>query len=162
MRLALRRRKQAALPVGTDEMRAAWQCASLLLGYPDDQLLGHLPVLRETLPNGNVASGQAWAINLRRPDFQDIRVREALGLMFNFEWANKSLFYGLYTRTGSFWDNSDLAASGPPSAQERAILEPLAADLPAGILTDDAISPPVSGERQLDRGNLRRAAALLL
>lgn len=118
-------------------------------------------VVRATLPNGNVSPGQAWAINLRRDAFQDIRVREALGLMFNFEWANESLFYGLYTRTTSFWDNSDLAASGPPSAEERAILEPLAADLPPDILTADAVVPPVSGARQLDRQNLRRAAALL-
>jgi len=120
---------------------------------------GH--VLREELPNGNVASGQSWAINLRRADFQDIRVREALGLMFNFEWANDSLFYGLYTRVNSFWDNSDLAASGTPSPEERAILEPLTADLPPGILEDEAVMAPVSGARQLDRGNLRKAAALL-
>lgn len=118
-------------------------------------------VKRETLPNGNVASGQSWAINLRRPDFQDPRVREAIGLMFNFEWANASLFYGLYTRVNSFWDNSDLAASGPTPAEERAILEPLAADLPEGILEAEAVTAPVSGERQLDRGNLRKAAALL-
>ena len=49
MKVALRRRKQAALPVGTDEMQAAWQCASLLLGYPDEELLRHLPVLRDTV-----------------------------------------------------------------------------------------------------------------
>lgn len=120
---------------------------------------GH--VTRETLPNGNVASGQSWAINLRRPDFQDPRVREAIGLMFNFEWANASLFYGLYTRVNSFWDNSGLAASGPTPPEERAILEPLAADLPEGILEAEAVTAPVSGERQLDRGNLRKAAALL-
>jgi len=120
---------------------------------------GH--VKRETLPNGNVASGQSWAINLRRPDFQDPRVREAIGLMFNFEWANASLFYGLYTRVNSFWDNSGLAASGPTPPEERAILEPLAADLPEGILEAEAVTAPVSGERQLDRGNLRKAAALL-
>ncbi|AXC51196.1 ABC transporter substrate-binding protein [Paracoccus suum] len=118
-------------------------------------------VRRDTLPNGNVSSGQAWAINLRRPDFGDIRVREAIGLMFNFEWANESLFYGLYTRTKSFWDNSDLAATGKPSPEERAILEPLAADLPPGILDAEAVLPPTSGARQLDRRNLRQAAALL-
>ena len=116
---------------------------------------------RDTLHNGNVASGQAWAINLRRPDFQDIRVREAIGLMFNFEWANDALFYGLYDRITSFWENSELAATGTPSPEERAILEPLAADLPPGILEAEAVMAPVSGARQLDRGNLRKAAALL-
>ncbi|HRO13573.1 MAG TPA: extracellular solute-binding protein [Paracoccus sp. (in: a-proteobacteria)] len=118
-------------------------------------------VAKAELPDGNIASGQAWAINLRRAQFQDARVREAIGLMFNFEWANETLFYGLYTRIDSFWDNSELAATGKPSPKELAILEPLAADLPPGVLTDDAVTAPDSGARQLDRGNLRKAAALL-
>lgn len=120
---------------------------------------GH--VVKRELPSGAIGTGQAFSINLRRDRFQDIRVREALGLMFNFEWSNETLFYGLYARTRSFWDNSDLAAEGVPSPEELAILEPLAADLPPGILTDPAVEPPVSGARQLDRGNLRKAAALL-
>ncbi|WP_282601780.1 extracellular solute-binding protein [Paracoccus sp. PARArs4] len=118
-------------------------------------------VVKEELPDGNIASGQAWVLNLRRPDWQDISVREAIGLMFNFEWSNASLFYGLYDRVESFWDNSELEAEGPPTEAELALLEPLAADLPEGVLTEDAVSPPVSGERQADRGNLRKAAALL-
>lgn len=118
-------------------------------------------VVKERLPDGNVASGQAWVLNLRRPNWQDIRVREAIGLMFNFEWSNDALFYGLYDRVNSFWDNSDLAASGTPSEGELALLEPVAGDLPKGILTDEAVMAPVSGERQLDRKNLRKAAALL-
>lgn len=118
-------------------------------------------VRQETLPDGNVASGQAWALNLRRPQFQDSRVREAIGLMFNFEWSNEALFYGLYDRVDSFWENSALEATGTPSEAERALLEPLAADLPEDILTAEVATAPTSGERQLDRGNLRRAAALL-
>ncbi|MBU2958415.1 extracellular solute-binding protein [Paracoccus sp. 1_MG-2023] len=118
-------------------------------------------VVKQALPDGNISSGQAWVLNLRRPDWQDIRVREAIGLMFNFEWSNASLFYGLYDRVESFWDNSDLEAEGPPSEAELALLKPLADDLPEGVLTEDAVLPPVSGERQADRGNLRKAAALL-
>lgn len=118
-------------------------------------------VKKEELADGNVANGQAWAINLRRPQFQDVRVREALGLLFNFEWANQTLFYGLYERVKGFWDNSPLSASGLPSPGELALLEPLRADLPEAVFTADAFVPPVSGERQLDRGNLRRAAQLL-
>lgn len=120
---------------------------------------GH--VVKADLPDGNIASGQAWVFNLRRPVFQDMRVRQALGLVFNFEWSNKTLFYGLYDRVNSFWDNSDLAATGTPEAGELALLEPVAQDLPAGLLTDTAVMAPVSGDNQLDRGNLRRAAALL-
>lgn len=118
-------------------------------------------VVREELPDGNIASGQGWAINLRRPQFQDLRVREALGLVFNFEWANATLFHGLYNRVQGFWDNSPLAASGKPSDGELALLSPLRADLPEAVFTEDAAIQPVSGERQLDRGNLRRAARLL-
>lgn len=118
-------------------------------------------VVKAELPNGNVASGQAFAINLRRERFQDIRVREALGLMFNFEWSNETLFYGLYARVNSIWENSPLAATGTPTPEEAEILKPFAADLPAGVLTDPVAMAPVSGKRQLDRGNLRKAAALL-
>src|SRR5690606_30061233 len=89
------------------------------------------------------------------------KVREAIGLMFNFEWSNETLFYGLYRRISSFWENSDLAATGLPSAEERALLEPFADQLPAGVLDAEPVMAPVSGERQLDRGNLRKAAALL-
>lgn len=118
-------------------------------------------VVKETLPNGNIASGQAWVFNLRREKFQDIRVREAIGLVFNFEWTNETLMYGLNTRVNSFWDNSDLKAEGPPTPGELALLEPLAKDLPEGILTEDAVVQPVSSNSQLDRGNLRKAARLL-
>lgn len=118
-------------------------------------------VKKEELHDGNIANGQAWAINLRRPQFQDVRVREAIGLAFNFEWSNATLFYGLYERVKSFWDNSELAATGLPDAGELALLEPLRADLPPSVFTDDAVLPPVSGDGQRDRGNLRRAAALL-
>lgn len=118
-------------------------------------------VKKEELEDGNIASGQAWAINLRRPQFQDPRVREAIGMVFNFEWSNATLFYGLYERITSFWDNSPLKAAGMPSEAELALLEPLRADLPPQVFTAEAVVPPVSGERQMDRGNLRRAAALL-
>jgi hypothetical protein len=67
----------------------------------------------EELPDGNLPSGQSFVFNLRREKFQDPRVREAIGLMFNFEWSNETLFYGLYERTDSFWGNSDMQADGP-------------------------------------------------
>ena len=83
--------------------------------------------------------------------------------MFNFEWSNDTLFYGIYDRITSYWGNSWLEAKGAPSPEELAILQPLVDDglLDASILTDDAVMPPVSGKRQLDRGNLRKASALL-
>jgi len=118
-------------------------------------------VKKETLANGNIATGQSFVFNLRRDKFQDIRVRQAIGLMFNFEWSNKTLFYGLYARINSFWENSSLAATGLPSAEELALLTPFKDKLPPGVLDQTAVMAPVSGENQLDRGNLRKASKLL-
>jgi microcin C transport system substrate-binding protein len=122
---------------------------------------GH--VVKAELPDGNLARAQAYVFNLRREKFQDRRVREALGMMFNFEWSNAQLFYGLYDRVQSFWGNSELEATGLPSEGERAVLQPLVDQdlLSADILTDEAVMAPVSGARQLDRKNLRRASKLL-
>lgn len=120
-------------------------------------------VKKVQLPSGNKASGQAFILNLRRDTFFDPRVREAIGLMFNFEWANETLFGGLYARINSVWENSPMEATGTPSPAEIAILEPLVREglLDADILTESAIMAPTSGARQLDRANLRKASALL-
>ncbi|MDZ4134645.1 MAG: extracellular solute-binding protein [Paracoccaceae bacterium] len=120
-------------------------------------------VIKTELPSGAKAPGQAFLFNLRREKFKDPRVREAIGMMFNFEWSNETLFYGLYARINSVWENSWLEAKGAPSPGEVSILKPLVDDglLPANILTDDSVMAPTSGARQLDRANLRRASALL-
>jgi microcin C transport system substrate-binding protein len=118
-------------------------------------------VKKSELQHGNIAPGQSFIFNLRRPQLQDARVREAIGLLFNFEWSNESLFYGIYDRGGSFWENTELSAQGLPSPAELALLEPLADKLPAGVLDAEPIAAPVSGSRQLDRKNLRRANMLL-
>lgn len=120
-------------------------------------------VIKTELPSGAKANGQAFLFNLRKEKFKDPRVREAIGMMFNFEWSNETLFYGLYARINSVWENSDLAATGMPSPEEVAILQPLVDDgtLPAAILTDVAVMAPTSGARQLDRKNLRAASDLL-
>lgn len=118
-------------------------------------------VIRETLPDERSSGAQGYWFNLRRPQFQDRRVREAIGMMFNFEWSNRTLFYGLYDRTDSFWENSDLQASGVPEGDELAYLQSYGDRVPARILTDPAFSPMVSGERQFDRATARAAGALL-
>ncbi|CAM3341019.1 microcin C transport system substrate-binding protein [Paracoccus aminovorans] len=118
-------------------------------------------VKKETLVDGSIASGQGWVFNLRRPKFQDIRVREAIGLLFNFEWSNETLFYGLYKRVNSPWENSPLMAEGKPGEAELALLKPLAKDLPPSALTEDAAMQPVGSKTQLDRRNVRQAAQLL-
>ncbi|MDM7933257.1 extracellular solute-binding protein [Tabrizicola sp.] len=122
---------------------------------------GH--VVKKSLPSGAKASGQGFVFNLRRPNWQDPRVRQAIGLMFNYEWSNQTLFYGLYARINSVWENTWMAAEGVPSPEEVAILQPVvdAGLLPAELLTEPAVMAPTSGERQLDRANLRKASALL-
>lgn len=121
-------------------------------------------VKREELPLESVSNGQSWVFNLRRETWQDVRVREAVNILFNYEWSNHTLFYGQYSRINSFWENSWLAATGTPSPEEVAILQPLVDEglLPTSILTDEALMQPVSRvERQLDRPALRRASELL-
>ncbi|MBD3786897.1 MAG: ABC transporter substrate-binding protein [Sphingomonadales bacterium] len=118
-------------------------------------------VVKQVLPDDTKVLAQVFAINLRREKFRDVRVREALDLMLNFEWMNKTLFFGLNERVTSFWQKTDMMAEGLPTPEELAVLEPLRADLPDSVFTEPAVLPPVSGERQLDRGNMRKAAALL-
>ena len=120
---------------------------------------GH--VVKKLMPDGGIANGQSFVMNLRREKFSDIRVRKALSYLFNFEWSRESLFYGQYARINSFWENSDLAASGLPSSEEMKLLSPLDSDLPSGVLTQDAVMAPVSGTKPMDRANLRKANALL-
>ena len=118
-------------------------------------------VTKKLLPSGDMAPGQSFIINLRKDKFKDIRVRKAIGLMFNFEWSNKTLFYDLYARINSFWENSDMAATGKPSKDELIILNSLKNNLPSGIIDSDVAEVSVSSTKQLDRKNLRMASKLL-
>ncbi|MEO1000189.1 MAG: extracellular solute-binding protein [Pseudomonadota bacterium] len=121
---------------------------------------GH--VVRETLIDGTPSGTQGFWINMRRPIFQDARVREALGMAFNFEWSNATLFFDLYERTESFWQNSYLEASGAPTPGELELLEPFRDQLPPSVFEGEAVSPPTSSERrQIDRRMLRDAGELL-
>lgn len=116
----------------------------------------------ETLPDGRPAGTQGFWFNLRRPVFEDPRLRQAIGMAFNFEWANESLFYGLYSRTDSFWENSTLQAEGMPSEAELALLEPLRDHLPETVFTEPAFSPAASNPANVaDRRMLREAGRLL-
>lgn len=118
-------------------------------------------VIREEIADGRSSGAQGFYFNLRRPQLQDIRVREAIAMMFNFEWSNETLFYGLYDRTDSFWENSVLEAEGLPEGDELALLEEFRDQLPPGVFTDPPVSPPVASVQQIDRGLLRRASDLL-
>ena len=119
-------------------------------------------VIRDEIPDGRPSGAQGFYFNLRRDKFSDPRVREAIGMMFNFEWSNETLFYGFYDRTDSFFEGSDLEATGLPEGDELAFLEPFRGRVPDSVFDEPAYSPPVSdAARQVDRGELRAAGALL-
>jgi microcin C transport system substrate-binding protein len=117
-------------------------------------------VVRETLPDHTPSGVQAFFFNLRRPKFADRRVRAALDYAFDFEWTNRTLFYGLYKRTNSMFENSDLAAHAPPTPAELALLEPLRGKVPDEVFATP-FKAPVSDGSGFNRKNLIIAAHLL-
>lgn len=123
---------------------------ALKQGMIQKQELAHL------LPSGM----QGFVFNVRKSLFSDKRVREALGLAFDFEWSNKNLFFNQYTRTKSFFDNSMYASSGVPLGAELALLEPLRNALPNALFTQEFTLPQSKGDGN-NRKNLKKAQALL-
>ena len=97
--------------------------------------------IRHHLPTGM----QGFAFNIRRPVFSDVRVRKALAWVFDFEWANKNLFYSAYARTRSFYSNSDLESSGVPEGPELALLEGFREKLPPALFTQPFTLPVTDG-----------------
>ena len=118
-------------------------------------------IKKESLPDGNLGAAQAFFFNLRLEKFQDPKVREALGLMFNFEWSNKTLFFELYDRVTSFWENSEMKAIGAASEKELDLLNPLSQYLPQKVFSESAYIPAKSSPNKVDRKNRREAAKLL-
>jgi microcin C transport system substrate-binding protein len=117
-------------------------------------------IKKEVIPYYTPSGMQCFVFNLRKPMFQDIRVRQALNYAFDFEWSNKNLFFGQYKRTKSYFDNSELASSGLPSPEELKILEPLRGKIPEEVFTKEFSLPTTDGTGN-NRANLRQAAALL-
>ena len=115
---------------------------------------------KEALPNQRTQGMQGFVFNTRRPIFADPKVREALAYGFDFEWSNKTLFYDQYTRTRSYFQNSELEAKGLPSAAELQILEPLRGQIPEEVFTKEYNPPKTDGSGNI-RDNLRTALTLL-
>jgi microcin C transport system substrate-binding protein len=116
--------------------------------------------IKEEIYLKNVEGMQSFAFNLRREKFRDARVRKAFNYAFDFEWSNANLFYSQYTRSRSFFNNSDMEAKGLPSPEELALLEPLKDQLPAEVFTAEYTNP-VSNNATERRKNLRMASKLL-
>ncbi len=114
----------------------------------------------EEVAHHNNAGMQGFIFNLRKPLFQDQRVRQAIGLALDFEWSNQNLFYNQYQRCNSYFSNSDLAATEPPTAAELKLLEPFKSQLPAALFTTPWQPPTTTGVGGL-RNNQRQALKLL-
>jgi microcin C transport system substrate-binding protein len=148
-----------AFKAGQYDIRQENVAKNWATGYTSPALAAGLFKM-ERIKNEVPEGMQAFAFNTRRPVFKDARVREALGYLFDFEWANKNLFHGAYTRTESYFSNSDLASSGLPSADELKILEPLKADIPPTVFTKVFATPKTDGSGDI-RANIRAALGLL-
>ena len=119
---------------------------------------GHIKL--ERFDHNRPAGMQGFAYNIRRDLFKDPAVREALAYAFDFNWSNKNLFYGQYAHSRSYFDNSELAATGLPSDAELTLLEPLRSSIPPEVFTKEYNPPETDGSGNI-RGNLRTASKLL-
>ncbi len=117
-------------------------------------------LVKRELPNHNPAGFQGFVMNLRRPLFQDVRVRHALALALDFQWLDRMLFYGQYKRIHGYFANSEYEAHGEPDAAERALLEPWRAHLPQSVFGALPTLPSTAPPGSL-RANLLAARALL-
>lgn len=147
------------LKAGTYDLREEFTSRDWATAY-DIAAVKEGRLVRETLPDASPSGAQGFFLNTRRTKFQDVRVRKALDYAFDYEWSNKNLFFGLYIRTTSYFENSDMKATGKPSPEELALLEPFRAKLPPEVF-GEPYSPPVSDASGSDRRLLREAARLL-
>ena len=148
-----------AFKAGAYDLRMENVAKQWATGYDSPALTNGLvkkEIFRHQLPSGM----QGFTFNLRRPLFQDRRVRQALAFAFDFQWSNRNLFFSQYTRTRSYFDNSELAARGLPSPEELAILEPLRQTLPPEVFTT-VYEPPTANDDVQLRANFQKALQLL-
>jgi microcin C transport system substrate-binding protein len=116
-------------------------------------------VKKEALHNGAPTGSQGWYFNTRRDKFKDPRIREAIGLAFDFEWTNKNIMYGSYKRVISYFQNTAMEAVGKPGPEELALLEPFRGKIPDEVFGDPYIPANADGSGS-DRALLRRADEL--
>jgi microcin C transport system substrate-binding protein len=150
---------QAFTKGGVSDFRMENQSARWATGYTFPAFKAG-DVVKKSLPAQVSQFMQAYVMNLRRPQFQDRRVREALTYAFDFESMNRTLFYGLYKRTESYFVGSDLASSGLPTGKELEILNTVRSEVPPEVFTKP-FKLPVDNTPQEERANLRHAFELL-
>ncbi|BDA82669.1 ABC transporter substrate-binding protein [Aureimonas sp. SA4125] len=144
---------------GLDDYRAENRAQKWSEGY-NFPAVDRGDVVKMTYEDGGVQAFQGFVLNTRREKFSDRRVRQALTLAYNFSEMNRTLFYGLYERTTSYYGNSELAATGLPSPEELALLNPLKDQLPPEVFTEPFVLPDYS-QPNADRTYLRQSLGLL-
>jgi microcin C transport system substrate-binding protein len=148
-----------AVKAGSIDLRIENQAKAWAVDY-DTPAVREGTLRMKAFENQRPTGMQGFAMNTRRAIFQDPRVRYALAHAFDFEWSNRSLFFGQYKRTESYFSNSELASSGLPSEEERKLLEPWRGKIPDEVFTRE-YRPPSTDGSGWPRENLRRAFALL-
>jgi microcin C transport system substrate-binding protein len=148
-----------AFKAGQYDVRQENSSKNWATGYDSPALRAGL-IKKDAIPHQRPSGMQGFGYNLRRPLFQDPRVREALAYAFDFEWSNKDLFYDAYTRTRSYFDNSELAATGVPQGEELDILEKFRGKIPEQVFTAEYDPPKYDGSGNI-RDGLRAALKLL-
>ncbi len=148
-----------AFKAGTYDLREEFTSKSWATEY-DFPAVREGRVVLDTLPDARPSGVQGFFINTRRAQLADPQLRKALDYAFDFEWTNKNLFYGLYARTVSYFENSRMRAEGKPDAAELALLAPYRDQLPDAVFADVYV-PPVNDGSGNNRRALRQADKLL-
>lgn len=148
-----------AFKAGEYDIRAENVAKNWATAYEDGPFADGRAVKAE-IPREGGTGMQGFVFNTRRDKFADPLVREALAYAFDFEWTNKTLFYGAYTRTESYFSNSELASEGLPGEGELELLEPFRGQIPDEVFTAEYNPPETDGSGNI-RGNLREAFRLL-
>jgi microcin C transport system substrate-binding protein len=149
-----------AFKAGEYDIRPENSAKMWATGYKDWSALSDHKGFQKAFPNQRPVGMQGFVYNLRRPLFQDPKIRQALAYAFDFEWSDATLFYGQYVRTNSYFDNSELAARALPDDDELKILTPLKDQIPPQVFTDIYNAPVTDGSGN-DRPNLRIAMKML-
>jgi microcin C transport system substrate-binding protein len=148
-----------AFKAGAFDMREEVSAKNWATRYIGKNFANHY-IVKDEQKNESAQDTRWLAFNIQRPVFADRRVRQAITLAFDFEWMNKALFYDAYSRTNSYFQNTEYAARDYPDAAELTLLAPLKAEVPPEVFTTIFV-PPTSKGSGYDRDNLLKASALL-
>lgn len=148
-----------ALFAGSIDVREEYISKIWVTGY-DNHMVKEGKIIKENMAHNNAATLQMFAFNLRQPKFQDRRVRQAIALAFNFDWANDKLFYNQYQRLYSYFTNTGMEATGLPQGKELALLTKYKQELPPDIFTTAPANPRHANYKETRR-HLREAVKLL-